>query len=412
MHSRLEHMLGAYFVAQRFATHLHLEPVTKKVLCVAAFLHDASHGPYGHSLEQIGELLVGADIKRHGKLDKATLERYITDKSQQLRPALESIPDLDLDLLREVLLPGYWAELETCHPSYSYLLDLISSDVDVDRIDYVARDSYHVGPKFSNQFDWAGCARRFIENSLLVEYPPMSDRICLAFDSEIQGDVQNFLVYRRKLYEELYMSPPKISIDTMISHALYYCIKELGLMGKPVVRQILKFTDNELKLFLRLVGPRRASAIVDSIEKEQFYEPIYTDALPSANAKFQEFAATIQGSSGFVGRVAAEERLAENLPSSIRRLAKDLPPVVFSLPSPYRPTDENRQKLAELEPSREALIFNKTDGPKMLSEVWKPYLEKASLLYAFHMLVPPKLTSEKKIIVEKFRELIGTRAFL
>jgi hypothetical protein len=412
MHSRLEHMRGACIVAQKFAEHLRLDPDIKKALCIAAFLHDASHGPFGHSLEQIGELLVGDDIKRHGKLDKSTLERYITEKSQQLHIALESIPDLNLDLLQKVLLPGYWAKLEADYPHHSYLLDLISSDIDVDRIDYVARDSHHVSPPFSHQFDWKGCAHRFVEMSSIVEFPPMSDRWCLGFNSEIQGDIQNFLVYRRKLYEELYLSAPKISIDTMISHAVYYCINELGLVGRPVVRRMLKFTDNELKLFLKIVGPRRASAIADSIEKERYYEPIYSDSLPSTNSRFQEFTATIQGSTGFVGRVKAEDRLTENLPSSIRKLAGDLPPVIFSLPSPYRPTDENKQKLLELEPSREALIFKESGRPKLLGEVWEPYLENVSLLYSFHILVPRELTSEKKIIREKFRELMAHHALL
>jgi HD superfamily phosphohydrolase len=309
-----------------------------------------------------------------------------------------------------VLLPGYWVDLEDSRPGDAYLLDLLFSDVDMDRMDYVARDTYHVSPDFKSQFDWKGFAERFVRNSVLVNLPVSSSRVSLAFDSEIQGDVQGFLLYRRRLYEELYLGPPKISIDTMISHALYYCLAKHSMIGDPIAQDILKFTDDELKFFLRFVGPENTRALINAIYKEDYYEFIHKDQLPSTNANFEWFVAEVQGPSGFTGRVQAERKLADNLPTDLLKDLGDLPPVLFSIPPTYRPTDEISMKLAELEASRQAII-NTPEGAKWLTEIWEPYV-RISPINSFYLLVPKKLTSSRAIIVETFMKLVGERRLL
>ena len=50
-HTRLEHSLGAFYMAKMLSESLPLDPDEKLVLMCAALLHDVGHGPFSHTLE-------------------------------------------------------------------------------------------------------------------------------------------------------------------------------------------------------------------------------------------------------------------------------------------------------------------------------------------------------------------------
>ncbi|MEF8835057.1 MAG: HD domain-containing protein, partial [Candidatus Thermoplasmatota archaeon] len=54
-HTRLEHSIGAYHVAEKMAQQLQLEEKEKKTVKAAALLHDVGHAPFSHTLEFIIE---------------------------------------------------------------------------------------------------------------------------------------------------------------------------------------------------------------------------------------------------------------------------------------------------------------------------------------------------------------------
>jgi HD superfamily phosphohydrolase len=120
-HTRFEHSLGSYHLARGLADHLGLEEEEKLKLGAAALLHDLGHGPLSHATESVlvpflkreHERIV--DILRRGELSEV-LDSY------GFRPA--EIQDLI---------------------SGSRIGRIVSGEIDVDRMDYLCRDSHYTG---------------------------------------------------------------------------------------------------------------------------------------------------------------------------------------------------------------------------------------------------------------------------
>jgi HD superfamily phosphohydrolase len=121
-HTRFEHSLGAYHLARVLADHLRLDEEEKLKVGAAAILHDIGHGPLSHATE-------------------AALSPF-------LRREHESVIDLlRKSELREVLgehglLPQ---EIQSTINGENRLGQIVSSEIDADRMDYLIRDSHYTG---------------------------------------------------------------------------------------------------------------------------------------------------------------------------------------------------------------------------------------------------------------------------
>jgi len=134
-HSRFGHALGAYHVAARVAKSLGLsEPVGRHVK-VAALLHDIGHGPFSHTWEQV---FAGADHEDWGG-------RIVTE-NDELASVLSAIePDLPKTI------SSFWDKTYT--PAMAR--KLVSSQLDVDRLDYLLRDGHYSGVGYATyDLDW------------------------------------------------------------------------------------------------------------------------------------------------------------------------------------------------------------------------------------------------------------------
>uniref|UniRef100_A0AAG5D6W0 HD domain-containing protein n=1 Tax=Anopheles atroparvus TaxID=41427 RepID=A0AAG5D6W0_ANOAO len=136
-HTRCEHSLGACYLAGKLldALALHLEqpisPEDRMCVMLAAVLHDVGHGPFSHMWEKFVDVYDG-----HWRHEEASdhLVRKILGR-------MESITETQTELICAMIL-GKASELLT--PERRFLAHIVSSDVDVDRCDYLQRDSHHV----------------------------------------------------------------------------------------------------------------------------------------------------------------------------------------------------------------------------------------------------------------------------
>ena len=148
MHSRYIHSLGAYEVASRFLDVIggKCSKKHKRLVQVAALLHDLGHGPLSHVFERFG-----------GSHEQWTLD-IIVSKKTAINKVLKKY-NIDIDEL--ILI------YQNKHP-IKWLNQIISSDLDVDRIDYLLRDSYFIGTHYGT-IDLDILLRRFeIINDTLV----------------------------------------------------------------------------------------------------------------------------------------------------------------------------------------------------------------------------------------------------
>ena len=146
-HTRLEHSLGVYHLADTALSHLDVDADRAAHVRAAALLHDVGHGPYGHQTETL--------IQRRTGLDHDEVAWLLTDGD---RPVCRVLERHDLDPAR---VAAYVAGEGT-------LGQLVSGELDVDRMDYLVRDAHHTGVPYGS-IDHERLVRQLhVENGSLV----------------------------------------------------------------------------------------------------------------------------------------------------------------------------------------------------------------------------------------------------
>ena len=154
-HSRFTHSLGVYHLAKRVMDQLSQEAGSdlfdggkREAVLAAALLHDVGHGPFSHTFEDLARDVTGGARVSH---ESWTLR--VIQEDPQVRAALEGacdprgqpIPDLADAVCRIVD--------HTYQPHY--VAALISSQLDVDRFDYLLRDSHMTGARYGSfDLEW------------------------------------------------------------------------------------------------------------------------------------------------------------------------------------------------------------------------------------------------------------------
>ena len=134
-HSRFGHALGAFHIAQRVTRRLELESRIARHVKVAALLHDIGHGPFSHAFEHV-----------------------FSGQNHEVWGARIATEDPELVAALETLEPGLPATLKSFwgkgyKPQFAR--KLVSSQLDVDRLDYLLRDGHYSGAGYATyDLDW------------------------------------------------------------------------------------------------------------------------------------------------------------------------------------------------------------------------------------------------------------------
>lgn len=122
VHTRFNHSLGSAFVGRELCERLSVDKSDRKVVLAACLLHDIGHGPFSHAFEE----LFGERRVKH--------EAWTSSFLGELKE------DLDVEAIIK-LIEG----TETKRP---ILADIVSSQLDADRLDYLLRDSHFCGVSY------------------------------------------------------------------------------------------------------------------------------------------------------------------------------------------------------------------------------------------------------------------------
>lgn len=203
-HSRFEHSLGVYRVAldflarlssnERFAETVTEEEATRFLL--AALLHDVGHWPYCHPLEDIA--LPG--LAHHEKLARRTITEGeiadLIDRDWRLDPP--GVADL---------IAGVGNS-----PGERIVCSMLSGPIDVDKIDYLARDSTHCGVPYGRNFDQS----RLIASLCLNE---AGDAIAVTDKGKTAAELMVFARY--VMFSEVYWHHAARSATAMLQRAVF-----------------------------------------------------------------------------------------------------------------------------------------------------------------------------------------------
>ena len=189
VHTRFEHSIGTLYVADKMAERIGLDDHQREVIRLASLLHDVGHGPFSHVFDAILSI---ANQKGVGH------EEITVD----LIKKVPEVVDILGDSYEDVLMLFEDPEIE------SVLKEILSSEIDADKLDYLQRDSYHAGVTYGF-FDF----KRILLKLLKIENNSESH---LAVDVKGADALENFRLAKLSMHKQVYQHNVRAITDAMI----------------------------------------------------------------------------------------------------------------------------------------------------------------------------------------------------
>lgn len=219
-HTRFQHSLGAFYLMSEAITQLtskgqFIFDSEAEAVQIAILLHDIGHGPFSHVLEDT--IVKGVS---HEEISLMLMERMNKEMNGQLSLAIQIFKDE--------------------YPK-KFLHQLVSGQLDMDRLDYLRRDSFYTGVTEGN----IGSAR-------IIKMLDVADDH-LVVESKGIYSIENFLTARRLMYWQVYLHKTSVGYERMLISTLLRA-KELASKGVEL------FASPALQFFL-----------YNDINQEEFY---------------------------------------------------------------------------------------------------------------------------------------------
>lgn len=186
-HTRLQHSLGAFHLTTKAIQSLQMKgqfifDSEAEAVQAAILLHDIGHGPFSHVLEHT--LISGVD---HEEISLMIMEQMNEEFRGQLGLAIKIFKDE--------------------YPKH-FLHQLISSQLDMDRLDYLKRDAFFTGVKEAN-----------IGSSRIIDLLDVVDDQ-LSVDKKGIYSIENYLFSRRLMYWQVYLHKTSVAAEHVMINAL------------------------------------------------------------------------------------------------------------------------------------------------------------------------------------------------
>ena len=229
-HTRFHHALGCMHIMQKAIQTLRFKGVIisdeeENALNIAILLHDIGHGPFSHAME-------------HSIVEEVHHEEI----SLKFMHALNIEFEGKLDVAIQIFKGEYYRK---------FMLQLISSQLDMDRMDYLKRDSFY-----------SGVAEGNINSDRLIQMMNVQDDVLVIEEKGIYS-VEKFLVARRLMYWQAYLHKTSVVAELTLTKILkrakeltqkgvnLNCSESLSFFLKNKITMI-SFDENVLKIFALL----------------------------------------------------------------------------------------------------------------------------------------------------------------
>lgn len=215
-HTRFHHALGCMHIMQKTIQVLKfkgtdISPEEETALNIAILLHDIGHGPFSHAMEHS----IAEDVHH------------------------EAISLLFMNKLNEIFEGKLTLAIQIFKGEYHrhFMLQLISSQLDMDRMDYLKRDSFY-----------SGVAEGNINSERLIQMFDVQDDMLVIEEKGIYS-VEKFLVARRLMYWQAYLHKTSVAAELIMTKILKRA-KELTQQGVhlPASEPLQYFMQNKVTL--------------------------------------------------------------------------------------------------------------------------------------------------------------------
>jgi HD superfamily phosphohydrolase len=200
LHTRFQHVIGAMSLTQQAVDVLRNKKVEitveeEEAVCIAVLLHDLGHGPYSHTLEHI-------------IIPEVSHEAITIAFMHQLNKQYEG----KLSLAIEIFKDNY---------PKRFLHQLVSGQLDMDRLDYLRRDSFYTGVQ-----------EGVIGHDRIIQMLNVHNNE-LVIDEKGIYSIEKFLIARRLMYWQVYLHKTVLAAEEVLIKILKRA-KELALQKKEL----------------------------------------------------------------------------------------------------------------------------------------------------------------------------------
>lgn len=215
-HTRFHHALGCMHLMQKAVDILRFKGVVisaeeENALYIAILLHDIGHGPFSHAMEKS----IVEDV-HHEEISLLFMNQLNSEFNGKLSLAIQ-------------VFKGEY--------NRKFMLQLISSQLDMDRMDYLKRDSFY-----------SGVAEGNVNSERLIQMMNVVDDYLVIEEKGIYS-VEKFLMSRRLMYWQAYLHKTSLVAELILMKILKRA-KELTLKGivLPCSEPLLYFMQNRVSL--------------------------------------------------------------------------------------------------------------------------------------------------------------------
>ncbi len=197
-HNRLSHSLGVYEFARRFLIkikeQIEVSELIEDSILASSLLHDLGHGPFSHNFEEIS----------HVKHEELTIK--IIDSNTEINRILKK---QHKDLPKEII------KIISGKHELEWVNQIISSEIDVDRLDYLLRDSKMTGLNYGLiDYEW------IIKNIVIQDEK-------LVFDYKCLPTIEAMILGRYHMHQAVYSNYKNI----IFSHLFIWFIERLKILN-------------------------------------------------------------------------------------------------------------------------------------------------------------------------------------
>lgn len=256
-HTRFEHSIGTYHLADKLLTRIKLtsnpdnmmiwmskienlqdyfkslddgvpvfDDFVIELIKICALCHDIGHGPYSHAFDD--SFLKNSSYANHSNASHETRSCLILELIIKSNPILsEHISNNMIAFMKSVIDPS--------DDNVGFVWEIVSNNrngLDVDKYDYITRDSHHLG--FANGFDYS----RLVDNVLVIDNK-------IVYQEQSFHDIYQLYITRYFLHKKVYSHKGVLSAQHLITDIMEILDDILGIRKSITdMNLFVKMTDN------------------------------------------------------------------------------------------------------------------------------------------------------------------------